>query len=217
MSAALLLVLAALQMDVGDCYQQAEAYDHAMMEEHLPPSATGSLEALLNEAVGYCETGDMAEAEAAYLRIQEEYERLQETGPHGVSRGDLDQAMRYWWGTLFSPMVTDIRWMPVTGDQDPDYVAAFLNRDNPDGATYDILIVSRRADTRQLQQAFVSLRVGGDGQYSLCGDDVDMTWQETDEAQRQELLGDASLASPYMLEITDGMCDAIRLFWPAGR
>tara|TARA_B100001123_G_scaffold430904_1_gene551590 strand:- start:413 stop:1138 length:726 start_codon:yes stop_codon:yes gene_type:complete len=202
----------------NDCYQQVEAFHQAYEEDYMPPSVTGPVDAKLDAMILACEAGDMAAVQHLAHEATLAYDALVKTGPHGVTQGDLYQAMRYWWGTLFTPLVEDIRWLPITNDDDPDFVALYLQQDNPDGLFYEVLAVAKDAKTGQVQQAFISLPVGTSDQIGLCGDgqNIDVSWHTVMASEARSFLKGVAEENWHALIIDDGKCDKVWLLWPIG-
>lgn len=205
------------EFNLGDCLQSVEAYDHAIVESHLPESATKKLEAILNNAVTACEAGNFSKGSQHIKQAEAEYETLINEGHKGLTDADFWQKADWMWGNKSYNKGVEFMYVKVNNDAETDRIGYRLNEDNPDGPFFQVIAVAKTPDS-VLQHSNISIPYDTDEQISLCSMgngtyNAPTVTHETWTAEELKKLGIP--LSPHVIKIDDGMCDAIRLFWPA--
>lgn len=133
-----------------------------------------------------------------------------------VAETDFWQAAQTEWGQSVPPANVQVLNQDITCDGAADYVAAHIDRDNPDGPHFDLIVVTNHGGV--LYKEAVSLPfTGASEQFGLCG-----TPGETPDPQVviEEFWSGDALAERGILDVcgtpvavVDGMCDSPRFFW----
>ncbi|WP_424930831.1 hypothetical protein [Amaricoccus macauensis] len=207
--------------DLGECLAAVEAYHHALVEEDIPETWSADLEHTLGRAVSACEDGDLARG-AGHLEVAKaQYEALfegEDAGLGGVTDADFWVLADTMWGNRSYGKGVDYMQFDMTGDGDGDYIGYFENQDNPDGPSFQMLVVSKPAGEETVKYGFVSLPYNDGSQFSLCN--LEEAPEPTALRHRQfspeEVAALEIPVSRQGAEIDDGMCDTIRVLWPVG-
>lgn len=133
---------------------------------------------------------------------------------------DLWAAIRFEWGQYAAghPAEVTVLRADVTCDGNPDFVAARIDLDDPEGPSFDLLVVSRwSAPARRGIDA--SIPFAGAGREGLAGDPVrgprPQLRLDTFTAAQLRALTDRP-ACPVAIVVDDGQTDAFRFFWLPG-
>ncbi len=120
--------------------------------------------------------------------------------------------MRFQWGQYLNPEDVYFLEADVTCDGHNDYIASRMNRDNPDGPFYNIMVVTREGGN--LASEAVSLSFDSTQQEALCGsENIEVSVEHWDEGQIDAAMGGWEGICTEAIKVDDGMCDAPRYFW----
>ncbi len=137
-----------------------------------------------------------------------------------VTASDLYREMRVQAGQNAALNRHQVLVGDFTCDNVNDQIVGWMDRDNPDGPFFDVLMVTRHGGN--LHSELKQIPFEQSEQYALCIDDKTappvMSWQINETDFMRDVIGDGELCN-IAIRIDDFMCDAPQFFWsntPAG-
>lgn len=130
-----------------------------------------------------------------------------------VSDAELNGEIRIHAGRSIAARDLQVVTGDVTCDGQADKVAGFLDRDNPDGRSFQLVIVAR--EESQLVSESVTTFFDSADQMSFCGNGETppkISLEPFTEEDARDLLGMDGVC-PVAIILEDGMCDLHHYFW----
>ena len=200
---------------MGDCLGSVEDLYMAMEADlDIRKDQRELVETALNRAVKDCEAGNEDEGFQAIRDANDLYEAAISEVRGDVTPSEFWQKADYYWGNRSYRKGIQFTQSLISCDEKMDYVAWYLNLDNPDNPGFEVLAVTKN-DLGDIKTAHVTLPLD-DSQYAVCtaegAPDPEIYLDEqADEAFAKEL---GTEVCPQIIRVDDGMCDNIRLMWP---
>jgi len=148
--------------------------------------------------------------------VREPFTTLNQRAPENDGLyGHVLAGTREQWGQNFSPEKVIVHHKDVTCDGKKDYIASYINLDNPDGYFFNLMIVSGHEGEVRVDPHYIPFE-GANEQFGLCLMEDEPfaeiyydVWPQTEIDEYLEGMNVCSTA----IEIVDGLCDSPRFFW----
>jgi len=131
-----------------------------------------------------------------------------------VTANDLYREMRIQVGQYAVQNRHQVLVGDFTCDDINDQIVGWVDRDNPEGPFFDVLMVTNHKG--QAHSELKQIPFAQSEQYALCIDDKTappvMSWQVNDPEYMRDVMGDGDLCN-VAVRIDDFMCDAPQFFW----
>lgn len=131
-----------------------------------------------------------------------------------VTANDLYREMRIQAGQYAARNRHQVLVGDFTCDDINDQIVGWVDRDNPEGPFFDVLMVTNHKG--QAHSELKQIPFAQSEQYALCIDDKTappvMSWQVNDPEYMRDVMGDGDLCN-VAVRIDDFMCDAPQFFW----
>ena len=131
-----------------------------------------------------------------------------------VTANDLYREMRFQAGQYAAQNRHQVLVGDFTCDDVNDQIVGWVDRDNPEGPFFDVLMVTRH--NGELHSEFKQIPFAQSEQYALCIDDKTappvMSWQVNDPEYMRDVIGNGDLCN-IAVRVDDFMCDAPQFFW----
>ncbi|MAZ32952.1 MAG: hypothetical protein CMO06_07375 [Thalassospira sp.] len=131
-----------------------------------------------------------------------------------VTANDLYREMRIQAGQYAARNRHQVLVGDFTCDDINDQIVGWVDRDNPEGPFFDVLMVTNHKG--QAHSELKQIPFAQSEQYALCIDDKTappvMSWQVNDPEYMRDVIGNGDLCN-IAVRVDDFMCDAPQFFW----
>jgi len=130
------------------------------------------------------------------------------------TKSELYKSLRFQWGQYAHKSPHQILTEDITCDGHADKVLGFVNRDNPEGLFYSLVVATKPSGVLSSESAMFP--IGTNQQIGLCQPldkkppELSVEKMTRDEAQK--LTGQKNVCH-NAIKIDDRSCDALRVFW----
>lgn len=149
-----------------------------------------------------------------YTRMKGRYAVMPDQAGNVPTKTDIYKSLRFHWGQYAHKSPHQILTEDVTCDGEADKVLGFVNRDNPEGLFYSLVVAIKQNGKLSSESALFPM--GTNQQIGLCKPldkkPPELSVEKMTREEAMKLSGQKN-ACHNAIKIDDRSCDALRIFW----